>query len=491
MIAYRYSVFPGIICKVPLRLGILAALFSAQAAIGYTLENVSWTRDRTVVMQLSLNNAHTLSDGSTSFNQVAVAALNIWNPYLSHLHFTAKTNSPVPPADGDEEMSVFFSNTVFGDGFGEGTLAVTMFNSRNGVLQETDTIFNTFYTWDSYRGQLRRGAEDFRRVAIHEFGHTLGLDHPDDAGQHVSAIMNSTVSNLDTVQADDINGVRSLYDTGPAYQTTVDGPVLRNLSTRALIGTGENVLIGGFIVQGPASQPATVIIRGIGYSLRAEGIANPISDPTVTVYNGDQQMIASNDDWFTSANAQTIASYHLDPPNSLESALYLSLPPGRYTAVMQSFSNASQPATTGVGLIELYDLHLSSSRAGNISSRAQVLTGENVVIAGFIVGGTASKEVVVRGIGPSLATQSVAHPLADPTLELRNSQGALIQSNNNWQQQNPNAQTISARGLAPMEPVESALLANVIPGRYTAILRGVANGTGTALVEVYDLSPSP
>ncbi len=441
-------------------------------------------------MQLSFNMQRPLSDGSTSFNQVALNALNVWNQYLVHLHLTGKTNSPVPPAEDDDEMSAFFSDKVFGKDFGAGTLAITMFLSRdNGVLEESDTIFNTAYTWDSYRGPLRSGVQDLRRVAIHEFGHALGLDHPDTHHQQVVAIMNSAESDLDTVQADDIAGVRSLYDSGPAFRTSVDAPVLRNLSTRALIGTGQNVLIGGFIIQG--SQPATVIVRGIGFSLRANGITNPISDPTITVYNGNQQAIATNDDWFTSANAETIASFHLDPPNSVESALYLTLNPGSYSAVMQGFSNASQSGSTGVGLIELYDLHLSASRAGNISTRGQVLSGENVLIAGFIVGGTQSKQVVVRAIGPSLATSGVAQPLADPTLELRNANGVLIQSNNNWQQQNPNAQTISNRGLAPTEPRESALLATVSPSSYTAIVRGVSGDTGTALVEVYDLSAAP
>ncbi len=490
MIAYPYPVFPGKMGKVFARFGLIAALFSAQSALGFALENLSWTRNRTVVMQLSLNMSGPLSDGSSSFNQVALDALNIWNPYLAHLHFAAKTNSPVPANGDDEEMSVFFSSNVFGDGFGSGTLAITLLSSRNGgVLEETDTIFNDYYTWDSYRGQLRRGVEDFRRVAIHEFGHTLGLDHPDDAGQHVTAIMNSTESNIDTVQADDIAGVRSLYDSGPAYRDAVNGPVLRNLSTRAFIGTGQNVLIGGFIIKG--SQPATVIVRAIGYSLRAEGITNPLSDPTLTIYDENQHVVAMNDDWFTSANAETIASFRLDPPNSIESALYLTLAPGNYTAVVQSFSNSSQPATTGVGLIELYDLHLSSSKAGNISSRGQVLSGENVLIAGFIVGGTQSKQVVVRGLGPSLATQGVTQPLADPTLELRNAQGVLVQSNNNWQQQNPNAQAISDAGLAPPEPRESAILATVTPSSYTAIVRGVGGDTGTALVEVYDLGSTP
>ena len=490
MIAYTTSVIPGTISKVSCRLGLVAVLFFAQTSLGFVLENLSWTLNRTVVMQLSLNMPRTLIDGSTSFNQVALNALNVWNPYLVHLRFSAKTNSPVPPLGDDEEMSVFFSNNVFGDTFGNGTLAITILSSRDqGVLEETDTIFNTAYTWDSYRGRLRRDVEDFRRIAIHEFGHTLGLDHPDDQGQHVTAIMNSTESNIDTVQADDIAGVRSLYDSGPAFRNAVNAPVLRNLSTRALIGTGQNVLIGGLIIQG--SQPATVIVRGIGFSLRAEGITNPISDPTMTVYDASHRVVATNDDWITSANAQTIASYHLDPPNSLEPAFYLTLNRGSYSVVMQSFSDATQPAQTGIGLIEVYDLHLSSGRAGNISSRAQVLSGQNVLIAGFIVGGTQSKQVVVRAIGPSLAAAGIAQPLADPTLELHNANGTLVQSNNNWQQQNPNAQTISDRGLAPTQPRESALLATVNPGNYTAIVRGVANDTGTALVEVYDLSAAP
>jgi len=465
---------------------LVIGMVCAGSTHAYVLENLSWTRDRTVVMQLSLGaGSFTLMDGSRSFNQVAQSALAIWNPNLLHLKFSSVANSPVPNDGDDDEMSVFFSNNIFGETFDHGTLAITLLNSRNGVLEETDTIFNTFYQWDSYRGTLRPSVMDFRRVAIHEFGHTLGLDHPDEHGQTVSAIMNSHASNLDTVQADDIAGVRSIYNTGPAYHALPNPPILRNLSTRALIGTGQNVLIGGFVIQG--SAPATFIVRAIGYSLRAVGITAPITDPTLTIFDANHHAVATNDDWFTSANGQTIASYHLDPPNSIESALYVTLNPGAYTAVVQGFS----PTVTGVGLVELYDLHLTASRAGNISSRGQVLTGQNVLIAGFIVGGTQTKQVIVRAIGPSLATAGISNPLADPTLELHNGNGALLQSNDNWQQNNPNAQAIMNRGLAPTQPRESALLATLNPGNYTAIVRGVANDTGTAVVEVYDLSAAP
>ena len=123
------------------------------------------------------------------------------------------------------------------------------------LFEKTDTVFNSAYIWDSYRGAFNPGILDFRRVAIHEFGHTLGLDHPDQHGQNVAAIMNSHIGDFDTVQADDIAGAEALYAEGPPYQFGPDAPVLKNLSTRGFVGKGDNIMIGGFIVQG--SQPAT------------------------------------------------------------------------------------------------------------------------------------------------------------------------------------------------------------------------------------------
>ena len=179
----------------------LVAFFGVSPLRAYVLEMdknghpISWTRDRTVVMQLSLGGPQQLSDGFTSFNQSAQDALNVWSPYLAHVRFSAVSNSPVVPTDSDEEMSVFFSSTMFGQPFGSNTLAITFLSYRDATImgqtqtfmEETDTIFNTAFSWDSYRGPLR-AAMDFHRVAIHEFGHTLGLDHPDTHGQHVTAI---------------------------------------------------------------------------------------------------------------------------------------------------------------------------------------------------------------------------------------------------------------------------------------------------------------
>ena len=204
----------------------LLFLLGSQTLFGYALEGESWTLDRTVVMQLSLGAPRALLDGFASFNESAQDALNVWNPYLAHLHLTAVLASPVTATSGDDEMSVLFSSTVFGDKFGSGTLAITLLNYRDSVMEETDTLFNTAYSWDSYRGPLLPNVVDFHRVAIHEFGHTLGLDHPDQAGQNVVAIMNSHIGDIDTAQPDDIAGVQFLYNNGPAYQSSVPAPVL-------------------------------------------------------------------------------------------------------------------------------------------------------------------------------------------------------------------------------------------------------------------------
>jgi len=174
----------------------------------------------------------------------------------------------------------------------------------------------------------------------------------------------------------------------------------------------------------------------------------------------------------------------------LESAIIANLSPGRYTAIVRGFEN-----TVGVALVEAYDLSLSlHSILGNISTRSFVQTGDDVMIGGFIVQGTQPKNVIIRAIGPELSQYGVPNPLADPTLELHNGSGNLIASNDNWQQTiiggiitSDQVQAIQNSGYAPGDPRESAIIANLPPGNYTAIVRGVNNTTGVALVEVYDL----
>jgi hypothetical protein len=247
------------------------------------------------------------------------------------------------------------------------------------------------------------------------------------------------------------------------------------------------VLIGGFIIQG--SQPTTVVLRAIGHSLAARGLSDALIDPVIEVRNAAGTIVAQNDDWTSGPDAETIASYQLDPANGYESAVFQTLNPGAYTAIVKAFDNGNGDLT-GSGLVELYDVHASSGRAGNISTRGQVLTGDGVMIGGFVIGGSVPKEVVIRGIGPSLATSGVANALANPTIELHDATGAVIASNDNWPS-DPGAGGVQNAGLAPTEPVESALDRTLSPGAYTVILRGVNDTTGVGLIEVYDRSPSP
>lgn len=468
------------------------AVFSAGAFVRETDNGIliEWTKNRTVRVYLSVDYAPgPFTDGFLTLNDSAEDALNMWNQHMVHLKFAPIKNSPLPASDVDANTSVTMSNTIYGNAFGDRVLAVTLVSPRNGRLFEADVIFNSSYAWDSYRGSQQGDVIDFHRVALHEFGHVLGLDHPDEAKprQTVRAIMNSTINFVDSLQQDDINGAHNIYDSGPAALNSNPAPNLVNLATRAFVGTGNNVVIGGFIIQG--SQPATVVVRGIGFSLPALGITDALEDPVIELHSAGGGTISESDDWVDDSWASTVASYQLDPTNSRESAILATLNPGNYTVVLRSFDN-SNGNLTGTGLIELYDLHTTGGRAGNISTRGPVMTGNQLLIGGFIVGGSQTKEVVVRAIGPSLSGAGVSGALADPTVELRNAFGAIVDSNDNWGN-HPKAAQIQTEGLAPAQPTESALQATLSPGSYTAIVRGANGNTGIGLVEIYDLSPAP
>ena len=258
-----------------------------------------------------------------------------------------------------------------------------------------------------------------------------------------------------------------------------------------LVETGERVGIGGFIVTG--SAPKQVIVRAIGPSLTPFGVPNAMADPTLELHGPAGFTTITNNNWRDTQEAE-IQATGLAPTDNLESAIVASLAPGNYTAIVAGNNN-----TTGVALVEVYDLNASNgSKLANISTRAFVSTGGNIVIAGFILGNSmVSDQVIIRGIGPSLTAIGVTDALADPTLELRNSNGTLLVSNNNWQDNPSQAAIISAAGLAPSNPMESAIARTLSPGQYTALLAGLNDGTGTGLVEVYDLGngtppgPSP
>jgi len=227
-----------------------------------------------------------------------------------------------------------------------------------------------------------------------------------------------------------------------------------------------------------------VLLRAIGPSLIPFGITNPLADPVLELHGPGAFVAITNNDWRDSQEAAIQAS-GLAPTNNLESAIDATLAPGPYTAIIRGNGNSA-----GAALIEAYDLNqAAASKLANISTRAFIGTGDDIVIAGVILGnGSGPARIVVRGIGPSLTAFGVPNALSNPTLELRNEAGTLVSSNNDWQDNPTQAADITAVGLAPTNSLESALIATLSPGRYTALLAGQTNGTGVGLVEVFDVN---
>jgi N-acetylneuraminic acid mutarotase len=276
-------------------------------------------------------------------------------------------------------------------------------------------------------------------------------------------------------------------DSAELYDGGLPPPILLNISTRMRVLTGDQVLIGGFIITG--SDPKKVIIRGMGPSLTGVGVT--LSDPTLELHQGNLTR-ATNDNWKIDdqtgqSQEAEIRATTIQPNNDLESAIVAILVPGAYTAIL-----AGKNGGTGVGLVEVYDLDQAAiSKLANISTRGFVDTDNNVMIGGLIVGGGGggpSAKVIVRAIGPSLP---VPGALADPTLELHDGNGGTVATNDNWKTDDQTGQsqeaTIRATTIPPNNDLESALVATLAPGNYTAIVRGKNNTTGVGLVEVYNL----
>ncbi|MBA3962030.1 MAG: aryl-sulfate sulfotransferase [Chthoniobacterales bacterium] len=258
------------------------------------------------------------------------------------------------------------------------------------------------------------------------------------------------------------------------------GPQALNISTRGLVSSSDDTLIGGFIVTGTESKQ--VALRLLGPSLVNSGVASPVANPVLTLFDAAGKLITTNDNWANDPAAAQLTAEGLAPKNSLEAATQQRLAPGTYTFVARSADSSS-----GVGLIEAYDLSPKpASRLANLSTRGFVGTGDDVLIGGFIVGDVANTNLVVRALGPSLTNFGVAGPLADPLLTIYDKDGSAIAANDNWQTDG-HATDLQKKGLAPANAAESALILFLPAGTYSAVVTGTNAASGVGLVEFYDI----
>jgi hypothetical protein len=440
--AMRHS-FPH---TLPLATGLLlAAAVQAYELIGYR-----WP-DGPIPIHLQLGTTPApLLDGATDWADVAEAALADWNRQQSGVAFAPIRNASSPVASGDGLNHLAFRPDLFGMYLDARVLAITVgfVSPSSGRAIEHDVIFNAKVSWNSYRGPLRSPVQDFRRLALHELGHVLGLDHPDQASpsQVVDAIMNSSPTGVDGLKLDDIAGVRALYQVAP----TEGPPVLIAEPHSRFLLQGDTFTVGATI--GGASPLVC------SWTFQAADASSPEPFPLAT------------------GPSYTIGSLY--PTDAGNYTLTVRNPFGSVTA---------RPAT-----LRVFEISPSTETAlANISTRGVVGAGSDVLIAGLVISGTTPKSVLIRAAGPALGAFGVNGALADPTLALVNQAGVTLARNDNWEDEGRGPQitsTCSAVGAFQFRPGsrDAALVATLAPGSYTAVVSGAAAATGVALVEVYE-----
>jgi hypothetical protein len=251
---------------------------------------------------------------------------------------------------------------------------------------------------------------------------------------------------------------------------------------------GDKALFGGLIITG--LEPKKVLLRGTGPSLAKVGVPNALPDPTLELHDNNGTTIATNDNWrttqiggiITNDQAAAVEKSGLAPNDESEPAILATLMPAAYTAIVRGKNNSS-----GIGLVEIYDLdQAANAKLANISSRGFLDTGENAIIGGFIITPPRDARIIIRAIGPSLSQAGITGPLQDPTLDLRDANGTRIMFNNDWQ--DTQKEEIMRTGIPPTDPRESAIVLTLLPGSYTAIVRGNLDAAGIAVVEIYDFT---
>ncbi len=280
-------------------------------------------------------------------------------------------------------------------------------------------------------------------------------------------------------------GCTKIFNATPLHLESTAFPAVTkqslNLSTRGLVGPAEDALIVGFIITGNESK--TVVLRALGPSLANSGLTGTLPDPAIALFDGDGQMVATNDDWAAGSDAGQIAADGLAPGDSAEAALRATLAPGIYSAVV-----SGKDTTPGIGLVEVYDVSAASdSRLANMSTRGVVGAGpDDLLISGFILGAMDNSTIVLRSLGPSLAASGISNPLSDPSFTVYDQNGSLLAANNNWQD-DPGAPDLTLNHLAPSNPAEAATILYLPVGAYTAVTVGADGGSGVGLIEVYNL----
>jgi sugar lactone lactonase YvrE len=292
---------------------------------------------------------------------------------------------------------------------------------------------------------------------------------------YVADTLNSTIRRLE----------RSAFN--PSIPPSNTNARLINISTRSYVAPGASTQIAGFVIRG--SQPKRILLRASGPALLPLGVTGVVSDPTLTLYSGSTEL-AQNDDWSSDAAAIETAASRAGAfgwtRGSKDAALLVTLAPGNYTAHVSGKDNG-----TGTALIEAYEVDEVGTDATllNISTRSEVRTGGDIQIAGFVIGGEGSKRVLIRATGPALTQFNVPGVLADPVITVYAGSSAIAQADD-WSADEVNIEQANAQAGAfplPRGSKDAAIVLTLQPGSYTVHVRGKNDGTGIALIEVYDL----
>jgi hypothetical protein len=307
-----------------------------------------------------------------------------------------------------------------------------------------------------------------------------------DASFSVSFNVPVATGRIITTTATDSIGNTSEFSAGIVVPTQAPTPTptptkALNLSTRARVDVGDKVVIGGFIITGNDSKK--LVVRGLGPSLTKFNLSGVLLDPVLELRQSNGSLILMNDNWKDTQRVQIEGSIY-QPSDDRESVIVATLPAATYTVTL-----SGKNQTSGIGVVEVYDNDQEAdSELANISTRGFVQTGDNVMIGGFMLGfGSGNARIAVRGLGPSLSQFGLSNVLADPTLELHDSNGATLVSNDDWQSDSVSAAQLTANGLALQNPKESGIFTSLPPGAFTAILAGQSGGIGIGVVEIYNL----